>query len=52
MAEEYRTRELTLPLGTASVVGVADLDLNDVELLERYPRVAEMLACWELAEAQ
>ncbi|MCX5009480.1 MULTISPECIES: hypothetical protein [unclassified Streptomyces] len=47
MTDEYRTRELMLPAGTATILGTADMDLTDAELLERYPRVAEILARWE-----
>ncbi|MFJ8013914.1 hypothetical protein [Streptomyces sp. NPDC096339] len=50
MTDEHRTRELTPLTGSATVVGVADMDLNDAELLERYPRVAEILARWERHE--
>ncbi|MFH7594765.1 hypothetical protein WDV06_06600 [Streptomyces racemochromogenes] len=50
MTDEYSTRERTLPVGTAAILGAAGMDLTDAELLERYPRVAEILARWEQAE--
>ncbi|MEV7520178.1 hypothetical protein [Streptomyces sp. NPDC091371] len=53
MADEYRTRVMTLSDGTPlrTVLGGADADLSDAEILERYPRVAEILARWECEEA-
>lgn len=46
MTDEHCTGELTRPTGTATLLGAADMDLSDAELLERYPRVAEILARW------
>ncbi|MFJ8015561.1 hypothetical protein [Streptomyces sp. NPDC096339] len=52
MVDEYRTRVMTLSDGTPirAVLGGADADMSDAELLERYPRVAEILARWERDE--
>lgn len=46
---EFHTRVMTLPSGSAAgaVLTGAGADLSDEEFLERYPRVAEILACWE-----
>ncbi|MEV0411293.1 hypothetical protein AB0I68_10930 [Streptomyces sp. NPDC050448] len=50
---EFHTRAMTLSNGTAvrTVLTGADADLSDAEFLERYPRVAELLARWEGEQA-
>ncbi|TDU80404.1 hypothetical protein [Streptomyces sp. KS 21] len=45
---EFHTEVMTLPNGSAAgeVLTGAGADLSDEEFLERYPRVAEILARW------
>ncbi|NXY93486.1 hypothetical protein HYE82_03495 [Streptomyces sp. BR123] len=49
---EFHTRVLTPSNATVVRTGPpgADADLSDEEFLQRYPRVAEILARWELEE--
>lgn len=49
---EFHTREMTLSNGDVvrTVLSGVGADLSDAELLERYPRVAEILARWEREE--